>query len=1220
MFMIKKVYILTLLLIIALTQSAQVFADDISSCTTINTPGSYTLTQDIGVGGECITIDASGVNIDGSGYTVTGTINGGGSSDEEGHSFTLTNITVTEDVFSHGGEGNAGAAGSGGTIQITNSTIVGEIYSNGGNGTGSGAGNGGSIMVSSSTFTNIYANGGYDTSGSQVSGNGGDINITSSGTLDISNKILSASWGEDYGGGFGNHGSLILTYVTLLKNNSTTFSELSNLTLNGSNQGAFEGGVYNPLYPGNISSCGVITNSGTYTLTTNVSFGTCFYVRANGVTINGAGYTVTGNIEAGGGSEQDGRNVTFTNINIVGEINASGGSDDNGDGGQNGGNITMSTSTVSSIVSNGSGDNGAGGGSGGNITLSNFGTLNISGTNIQAFGGSDAGNGEGAHGTLSLNYGTLVTNGSTYFYQLSAIVLNGSNQGPFAGGVYNPLYPGNISSCGQIMTFGVYTLTSDISGDGSCLRIKADNVTINGAGYTVQGGIDGNGDTDQGGRTFTVSNIHVTGNVVANAGSDDNEDDYVEGGGSITVTGSSTISSIQVSGGNGGSVTVTGTSTISSIFASGQNLAGDGGSISISGFLTSPISLINANGEGGDSENAGGNGGNVTINSPGILNISGTEINVSPGPSNSGGGDGTPGTLSLSYGTLITTNATNFSALSNLVLNGSSQGSFAGGVYNPLSPGNISSCGVISSPGTYTLTTNISFSGFCFYVRTNGVTINGAGYTATGNISANGESEQNGFDLNLSNINVIGSINTSGGSDDNSDGGHNGGDVSMSSSTIQGSITSNGSEDNGAGGGNAGNVTLNSSSILNISDTNIELNGGADNGNGVGVNGTLSLNYDSLVTSGSTVFSPLSDLIINGISQDSFAGGVYNPFPDTVPPIISNINVTAGTSTAVITWNTDENATSTVNYGLTTGYGTASSSSASVTSHTIRLGLLTPNTTYHYRISSQDALGNLATSSDLTFTTNLLVSLPTLTVQPASSITTTTALLNGSITNDGNASSTVRGFNYGLTTAYGSTTSVSAAIGVSSFSDTVTDLTCNTTYNYRAYATNSAGTGTSSNATFTTSACPVVPTPSSGGGWSSPTSGGGGGGSSSSVSPTIPAVVPTSNTPVLPTGKNIPKDIFTTPTGKPFVFNLNLKQAARSSSDIKKLQILLNSLGFTISQKGAGSPGKETINFGPGTRSALIRFQIANKITPASGFFGPLTRGAVNKLIGEGVK
>ena len=58
-----------------------------------------------------------------------------------------------------------------------------------------------------------------------------------------------------------------------------------------------------------------------------------------------------------------------------------------------------------------------------------------------------------------------------------------------------------------------------------------------------------------------------------------------------------------------------------------------------------------------------------------------------------------------------------------------------------------------------------------------------------------------------------------------------------------------------------------------------------------------------------------------------------------------------------------------MDYGTTTGYGTALSNSTSVLSHSIALTSLTCNTPYHYKVSSTDTNGFTGSSGDNTFTT-----------------------------------------------------------------------------------------------------------------------------------------------------------------------------------------------------------------------------------------------------------
>ena len=65
--------------------------------------------------------------------------------------------------------------------------------------------------------------------------------------------------------------------------------------------------------------------------------------------------------------------------------------------------------------------------------------------------------------------------------------------------------------------------------------------------------------------------------------------------------------------------------------------------------------------------------------------------------------------------------------------------------------------------------------------------------------------------------------------------------------------------------------------------------------------------------------------------------------------------------------------------------------------------------------------------------------------------------------------------------------------------------------------------------------------------------------------------------------------------------------------DVKRLQKYLNSKGFTVARTGAGSVGKETEFFGVLTKVALSQFQKTNGITPAVGYFGPITRDYINK-------
>jgi hypothetical protein len=72
----------------------------------------------------------------------------------------------------------------------------------------------------------------------------------------------------------------------------------------------------------------------------------------------------------------------------------------------------------------------------------------------------------------------------------------------------------------------------------------------------------------------------------------------------------------------------------------------------------------------------------------------------------------------------------------------------------------------------------------------------------------------------------------------------------------------------------------------------------------------------------------------------------------------------------VITWNTDEAATSQVEYGITSAYGSSTAvSSTLVMSHSQTVAGLLPVTAYLYRVRSTDGAGNTGFSAESVFTT-----------------------------------------------------------------------------------------------------------------------------------------------------------------------------------------------------------------------------------------------------------
>ena len=310
--------------------------------------------------------------------------------------------------------------------------------------------------------------------------------------------------------------------------------------------------------------------------------------------------------------------------------------------------------------------------------------------------------------------------------------------------------------------------------------------------------------------------------------------------------------------------------------------------------------------------------------------------------------------------------------------------------------------------------------------------------------------------------------------------------------------------------------------------------------------------------------------------ESSYSNEVSKLIPlDLTPPLLSTIaasNLTVNSAT--ISWSTDKLSDSQIQYGTTTAYGATTPLIATlVTVHSQVLSNLSAGTLYHYRVLSRDALGNLATSADNTFTTpadttppsvpggvsggalsssqvtlswnastdnvgvvgyriyrngsqaattaatsftdgglsanttysysiaaydaagnlsaqSTAVAVTTLPLAPvvsaaaASSITSSAATLTGSVNPSGAATSAW--FEYGSTTAYGSSTAPVNVSSATSLSAPLTGLVAGTVYHFRLVARNAGGTSVTIDATFSTAAPPTVapsassPTPTPG--------------------------------------------------------------------------------------------------------------------------------------------
>jgi hypothetical protein len=125
---------------------------------------------------------------------------------------------------------------------------------------------------------------------------------------------------------------------------------------------------------------------------------------------------------------------------------------------------------------------------------------------------------------------------------------------------------------------------------------------------------------------------------------------------------------------------------------------------------------------------------------------------------------------------------------------------------------------------------------------------------------------------------------------------------------------------------------------------------------------------------------------------------------------------------------------------------------------------------HYFRAYAENSAGSDWADSTISFTTDTLTA-PAVIVSPATDIANTTATLHGKVTDTGGESPSVT-FYYGENDAEefaGSwDNSVSVGTETSTFSTDIVDLTIGTTYYYRAFADNSAGSDWSDVTSFAT--------------------------------------------------------------------------------------------------------------------------------------------------------
>jgi hypothetical protein len=179
---------------------------------------------------------------------------------------------------------------------------------------------------------------------------------------------------------------------------------------------------------------------------------------------------------------------------------------------------------------------------------------------------------------------------------------------------------------------------------------------------------------------------------------------------------------------------------------------------------------------------------------------------------------------------------------------------------------------------------------------------------------------------------------------------------------------------------NGQNVTLrvnvtdgNGSGILNVSINASSIGGSPSlmtliaGGNGSYETGTFEKNITVNATDGTNLLTITS--YDKAIPLPNIATGInFIVEVDNTPPIISDVVITFHSVT--ISWTTNEDSTSLVEYGTQSGSYTSTKYDSSYNiSHSITLTDLSPNTTYYFAVSSTDKAGNSIQSEEYNFTT-----------------------------------------------------------------------------------------------------------------------------------------------------------------------------------------------------------------------------------------------------------
>ena len=974
---------------------------------------------------------------------------------------------------------NRNAGGSGGSIWIASGSLsgAGVISANGGSvpsntdTSNSGAGGGGRISfngVTSYGFVgSIDVNGGITSSSSVSRSGGGHAGTVYFPSSVLSNYTLSSNLtlGSDLSQVWGN--ITIPSGFTLTLDSDEVLG--TGYVLNATNVDIQSGGVLTAsgkgYSPGIIWSSGSPSSGGN---NVNRSGGSGY--GGNGgktaISYNGPGGGKYGSasspVSLGTGSfrAKSGQGGGAIKLNISGNLIVNGtlsanGSASSGElGGASGGSIWVASGAVTgsgSIAATGSNTTiGGGAGGGGRISFNGVTSYGFTGS-LNVSGGSGQSTGHSGHaGTIY--FPDLIKNPSYNFILPSSTVLGNDISYTFGSltipsGVTLTL-DSDLSASGGIGTGGIINATNLTIASGGALTAdlmgQNDNDTVttgrgatcistrqNGGGH---GGIGGKGSDTQSCPAITPSDSQAFGSSTA---------PITLGAGHLN--GTSTYLGSLARGGGAIKLNVTDTLSVNGTLSSNGGKGSAGGSIwVITKNYSGATGTINANGgNAGQPDSGSGAGGRIRIEYVNKTYSGGTPAATggtgTTGPGSSNGADGTVSEQSFSD--------TTPPVISNIQISSISE-TGATISWDSDEPGSsLVEYGTTISYGTSTSETDTSPRVIHHEVLLSGLTgsttyhfrvksKDDAGTPNEGVSSDQTFSTTSAPDATPPNISNIASDPT-----------HNSVQITWDTDEDASSIVEYG-------------TTMSYGTSTSETDTSPRVS-------------SHTVNISGLSPSTTYHFKVSSKDAANNTGESTDQTFTTSAAPDVTPPTISNINVTPTHNSVQITWDTNENASSFVNYGTTISYGTTTpeiDTSPRVTSHTVDISGLSPSTTYHFRLNSNDASSNLGQSGDQTFTTS---SAPDITPPYISNITATPTHNSVQIkwTTDENASSYVE---YGTTASYGITTSeADTSPRVIYHTVNISSLSPSTTYHFRVNSKDaSLNHAQSGDNTFTTSAEP----------------------------------------------------------------------------------------------------------------------------------------------------